>query len=173
MTWMLGLKPYFFPVISVRLFFSTRCIIGLAGRTNKYHFERSGTLPGGVSQRDGANIGDLTKFYAMDYETVSNTHEETFQNVVTLQPFSYFLRAFVPDQTYPVISESLYLCVSVRNAFVLPSTGLHYRVRCLPICMMMMMISGAYLFAVRTSICLQPIAEHELLSPGCDLGDNA
>ncbi len=86
-------------------------MIGRAGRTNVYFFERSRTLPGGTSQRSGTNIGDMTSIYATDRETVSSTHVEQTQNLVTLQPFGYALRTFVTDRIYrrAVISESLYL----------------------------------------------------------------
>ncbi len=63
-------------------------MIGRTGRTNQYLLERSRALPGGVSQRSSTNIGDITSIYAMDRETVSSTHVELTQNLVTLQPFS-------------------------------------------------------------------------------------
>ncbi len=144
-----------------------RTVIGRVGRTNVYFFERSRTLPGGVSQRSGTNIGDLTTAYAIDYETASSTRVELSQNLVILQPFSYVLRTFIPDRIYRCAqlywNRCTYYRVSVRKRvrtsryrFALSRPLLTY------ICTMMM-ISEAYLFAVRTPICLLPIAEHELL----------
>ncbi len=176
---MSDLKPYFSPVVSVSSFSPKRSMIGRAGRTNKYLFERSRTLPGGVSQRSGANIGDLTRIYAINYETVSSTHGEPYQNLVTPQPFSYALRTFVPDLIYRRVqlyrNRCTYYRVSVRKSvrtsayrFALSRPLLTY------ICMMMIMISEAYLFAVRTPICLLPISERELLlSPDAVWGCSA
>ncbi len=65
-----------------------------------YFAERSRTVPCGLSQRSGTNIGDLTTIYAIDCETASSTHVEHFQNLVILQPFSYLLRTFISDRIY-------------------------------------------------------------------------
>ncbi len=142
-------------------------MIGRVGRTNVYSFERSRTLPGGVSQCNGTNIGDITTTYAVGYESVSSTHVELSQNSVTLQPFSYALRTFVPDLIYRRAqlyrNRCTYYRVSVRKRVGTSAYRFALSRPLLTYACMMMMISEAYLFAVRTQICLLPIAERELL----------
>ncbi len=158
---MFDLKPYFFPVSSVSLLYPTRTVIGRAERTNVYCSERSRTLPGGISQRSGTNIADLTPAYAIVYEAAPSTHVELYQNLVTPQPFSYALRTFVTDRIYRRAqlyrNRRTYYRVSARKRvrtsfyrFTLSRPLLTY--------IFIMIISEAYLFAVRTLICLPPIA---------------